>query len=41
MQIIAQAYFQSGDKAGCVKYIKSNFSNPSDTTLGAADALRL
>ena len=33
MQIIAQAYYQSGDKAGCEKYIKSNFSNPGDRTL--------
>jgi hypothetical protein len=33
MQIIAQAYYQAGDKAGCVKYIKSNFSSPGDTTL--------
>lgn len=33
MQIIAQAYYQSGDKAGCVRYIKSNFSSPGDSTL--------
>jgi len=33
MQIIAQAYYESGDKAGCEKYIKSNFSSPGDTTL--------
>ena len=33
MQIIAQAYFESGDKAGCEKYIKNNFSSPGDTTL--------
>jgi hypothetical protein len=32
-QIIAQAYYLSGDKPGCVKYIKSNFSNPGDSTL--------
>ncbi len=32
-QIIAQAYYMSGDKAGCVKYIKNNFSSPGDTTL--------
>ncbi len=34
MQIIAQAYYLSGDKAGCLKYIKNNFgANPGDTTL--------
>jgi hypothetical protein len=34
MQIIAQAYFLSGDKNGCLKYIKSNFgANLSDTAL--------
>ena len=34
MQIIAQAYYLSGDKQGCLKYIKSNFgANPGDTTL--------
>jgi hypothetical protein len=34
MQIVAQAYYLSGDKQGCLKYIKSNFgANPSDTTL--------
>lgn len=33
MQLIAQAYFESGDKAGCEKYIKNNFSSPGDTTL--------
>jgi hypothetical protein len=33
MQIIAQAYYQSGDKAGCEKYIKANFTNPGDATL--------
>jgi hypothetical protein len=34
MQIIAQAYYLSGDKQGCVKYIKSNFGgNPSDAAL--------
>jgi hypothetical protein len=34
MQIVAQAYYLSGDKAGCLKYIKSNFgANPGDTTL--------
>jgi hypothetical protein len=33
-QIIAQAYYLSGDKAGCLKYIKGNFgANPSDATL--------
>jgi len=33
-QIVAQAYYLSGDKAGCLKYIKSNFgANPGDTTL--------
>ena len=34
MQIVAQAYYLSGDKQGCLKYIKNNFgANPSDTTL--------
>ncbi len=34
MQIIAQAYYLSGDKNGCLRYIKSNFgANPNDTTL--------
>ncbi len=34
MQIIAQAYYLSGDKNGCLKYIKNNFgANPNDTTL--------
>lgn len=34
MQIVAQAYYLSGDKQGCVKYIKNNFgANPSDATL--------
>lgn len=34
MQIVAQAYYLSGDKQGCLKYIKDNFgANPSDTTL--------
>ena len=33
MQIIAQAYYLSGDKAGCEHYIKSNFSSPGDETL--------
>jgi hypothetical protein len=33
MQIIAQAYYLSGDKAGCVRYIKSSFSSPGDSTL--------
>src|SRR5581483_3379039 len=28
MQIIAQAYYMAGDKAGCEKYIKNNFSSP-------------
>ena len=42
MQIVAQAYYLSGDKDGCLKYIKSNFgANPGDTALDAADALRL
>ena len=42
MQIIAQAYYLSGDKAGCMKYIKNNFgASPGDTTLDTADALRL
>ncbi|HKD46099.1 MAG TPA: hypothetical protein VKB67_00270 [Rhizomicrobium sp.] len=35
MQVVAQAYYLSGDKQGCLKYIKSNFgANPSsDATL--------
>jgi hypothetical protein len=34
MQIIAQAYYLSGDKNGCLKYIKNNFgANLSDTAL--------
>jgi hypothetical protein len=34
MQIIAQAYYLSGDKNGCLKYIKSNFgTNLNDTAL--------
>lgn len=34
MQIIAQAYYLSGDKQGCLKYIKSNFgANAGDATL--------
>ena len=33
MQIVAQAYYLSGDKQGCEKYIKSNFASPGDTTL--------
>ena len=34
MQIIAQAYFLSGDKNGCLKYIKNNFgANLNDTAL--------
>ena len=34
MQIVAQAYFLSGDKNGCLKYIKNNFgANPGDATL--------
>jgi hypothetical protein len=34
MQIVAQAYYLSGDKQGCLKYIKNNFgANPGDTTL--------
>ncbi len=33
-QIIAQAYYRSGDKAGCERYIKSNFgANPGDSVL--------
>jgi hypothetical protein len=33
-QIIAQAYYLSGDKNGCLKYIKNNFgANLSDTAL--------
>lgn len=34
MQIVAQAYYLSGDKQGCLKYIKGNFgANPSDAAL--------
>jgi hypothetical protein len=34
MQIVAQAYYLSGDKNGCLKYIKNNFgTNLSDTAL--------
>jgi len=34
MQIVAQAYYLSGDKQGCLKYIKNNFgANPGDATL--------
>ena len=34
MQIVAQAYYLSGDKQGCLKYIKNNFgANPGDPTL--------
>jgi hypothetical protein len=33
MQIIAQAYYLSGDKSGCVRYIKNSFSGPGDSTL--------
>jgi hypothetical protein len=33
MQVVAQAYYLSGDKQGCLKYIKSNFQNPGDDTL--------
>jgi len=33
-QIVAQAYYLSGDKQGCLKYIKDNFgAAPGDTTL--------
>jgi hypothetical protein len=33
-QVIAQAYYQAGDKAGCQKYIKTNFgSSAPDSTL--------
>lgn len=33
-QIIAQAYYLSGDKQGCLKYIQSNFGNsPNDSVL--------
>lgn len=31
--IIAQAYYRSGDFAGCARYIKANLSNSSDTAL--------
>jgi hypothetical protein len=33
LQVVAQSYYLSGDKQGCIKYIKSNFSNPGDDTL--------
>jgi len=36
----AQAYYLSGDKTGCVRYIKNGFSSPA-TPPGTADALRL
>jgi hypothetical protein len=33
-QIVAQAYYLSGDKQGCLKYIKTNFgASPGDATL--------
>src|SRR4051812_21909644 len=33
-QLIAQAYYRSGDKAGCERYIKTNFgANPGDSVL--------
>jgi hypothetical protein len=33
-QVVAQAYYLSGDKKGCIKYIKTNFGNgASDPTL--------
>ena len=33
MQVVAQSYYLDGDKQGCLKYIKNNFSNPGDDTL--------
>lgn len=33
MQIVAQSYYLLHDYSGCMRYIKSNFRNPSDTTL--------
>lgn len=34
MQIVAQSYYLSGDKNGCLKYIKNNFgASPGDSTL--------
>lgn len=33
LQVVAQAYYLSGDKQGCVHFIKTNFSSPSDPTL--------
>ncbi len=33
MKVVAQAYYQAGDKQGCLKYIKSNLPNPGDDTL--------
>ncbi|HWF63071.1 MAG TPA: hypothetical protein VN685_00500 [Rhizomicrobium sp.] len=32
-KVVAQAYYLDGDKQGCLKYIKSNLSNPDDETL--------
>lgn len=33
MLIIAQAYYKSGDFAGCARYVKTNLNNSSDTAL--------
>lgn len=33
MLVVAQSYYLSGDKQGCLKYLKSNFSNPGDDAL--------
>ena len=41
MQVVAQAYYLSGDKAGCVKYIKGTWRQCRRDHAGAADALRL
>ena len=32
-KVVAQAYYLDGDKQGCLKYIKTNLSNPDDETL--------
>lgn len=33
MQIVAQSYYLSHDYSGCMRYIKSNFRSPGDSTL--------
>lgn len=32
MQVVAQSYYLSGNKAGCIKYIKNNFGSGADET---------